>query len=222
MTLRPSSKALDRRRITTTHRTGEQRNTHQVRFRLALITLPALLLAMTVFANRLHAASTVEITLVHPLDEPRGFCIDIPGFQSRANPDQGLHTHSCYSYQGRLAVDQAFDAAMITKGVFRITAFDRCMTAPSITAGSRLSLEICDGRAAQRFTHRDTGEIVTQAAPAYCVTAGAGPSRAGGGGNPVHLIRDLTLEACDNRLDNRQRWRLRESADGPASPVAGR
>jgi len=185
---------------------------------LRLIALLITLMIALLFAAPLQAATAVEVTLAQTLDEPRGFCLDVPGPQTRAKPEQGLHTHSCYSYQGRLAVDQAFDAAMIANGVFRIIAFDRCMTAPSITAGRRLTLEICDGRAAQQFTHRNTGHIVTQAAPAYCVTAGAGPSRAGGGGNPVHLIRDLTLEACDSRLDDRQRWRLRASADEPAQP----
>ncbi len=179
----------------------------------ALIFWTALLLITLLFAPRLHAATAVEVTLVHKLDEPRGFCLDIPGFQTRAKPEQGLHTHSCYSYQGKLAVDQAFDAGMIASGTFRIIAFDRCMTAPSMAAGSQLTLDACDGRAAQRFEHRATGQIVTLAAPAYCVTAGAGPSRHGGGGNPVHLIRELTLETCDHNHDDRQRWRLREAFD---------
>jgi hypothetical protein len=116
-----------------------------------------LLLIVLLFAPRLQAATTVEVVLLQTLDEPRGFCIDIPGFQKRANPEQGLHTHSCYSYQGRLAVDQAFDAAMIAKGVFRIIAFDRCMTAPTLTAGSRLTLQTCDGRESQ---HRPRRRIV--------------------------------------------------------------
>jgi hypothetical protein len=182
--------------------------TNRVSIAWALLLLSALW-----FAPTLHAATAVEVTLVNKLDEPRGFCLDIPGFQARARPEQGLHTHSCYSYQGKLAVDQAFDAGMIAGGAFRIIAFDRCMTAPSMTAGSRLALEACDGRAAQQFQHRATGQIVALAAPEYCVTAGAGPSRHGGGGNPVHLIRDLTLEACDSSRDDRQRWRLRESYD---------
>ncbi len=179
----------------------------------ASIGMLALLLITLLFAPQLQAATAVEVTLVHKLDEPRGFCLDIPGFQTRAKPEQGLHTHSCYSYQGKLAVDQAFDATMIAKGAFRIIAFDQCMTAPSMTAGGRLALEACDGREAQQFQHRATGQIVVLAAPEYCVTAGAGPSRPGGGGNPVHLIRGLTLETCDSSREDRQRWRLRESAD---------
>ena len=29
----------------------------------------------------------------------------------------------------------------------------------------------------------------------------------------MHLIRDLTLEVCDGSRDDRQQWRLRETAD---------
>jgi hypothetical protein len=178
---------------------------------------PALLrifpLLLLVFAPQLQAAA-VEVALVQTLDEPRGFCIDMPGFQARARPDRPLHTHSCYSYQGQLAVDQAFDGGLIAKGVFRILAFDRCMTAPVQAAGGRLALEACDGSPAQQFRHQPAGQITVLAAPEYCVTAGEGPSRAGGGGQPVHLIRDLTLEPCDRSRDERQRWRLRESFEG--------
>ena len=54
---------------------------------------------------------------------------------------------------------------------------------------------------------------MAKAAPGNCATAGEGPSRHGGGGEPVHLIRDLTLEVCDPSRDARQQWRLRTEAD---------
>ena len=172
-----------------------------------------LVLSGLLLAPWLYAETAVEITLVDKLDEPRGFCFDTLGFQTRARPEEGLQTHSCYSYQGQLAVDQAFDADGIPKGIFRIIAFDRCMTARGPSTGSTLALELCDGRDTQQFEHRSTGKIISLAAPGNCVTAGEGPSRHGGGGDPVHLIRNLTLELCDTSRDDRQQWRLRESAD---------
>ena len=33
----------------------------------------------------------------------------------------------------------------------------------------------------------------------------------GGGGSPVHLIRSLTLENCDDNLSARQKWGTRKS-----------
>jgi hypothetical protein len=155
----------------------------------------------------------VEVTLVGKLDEPRGFCIDTLGYQVRARPAEGLQTHSCYSYQGQLAVDQAFDADKIPEGTFRLIEFDLCMTARALSRGSSFGLEPCDGRATQQFEHRSNGKIMSLASPGKCVTAGEGPSRQGGGGDPVHLIRDLTLELCDDSRNARQQWRLRETVD---------
>ena len=51
----------------------------------------------------------VEIYLIETLDEPRGFCLDIKGYKSNANIDNGLQAHTCYSYQGEIAVDQGLD-----------------------------------------------------------------------------------------------------------------
>ena len=56
------------------------------------------------------------------------------------------------------------------------------------------------------------GEIVAKSAPKLCVTVAGGKSREGGG-RPVHLIRGLTLEACDEARAKYQRWRVRTKAD---------
>jgi hypothetical protein len=62
---------------------------------------------------------------------PRGFCLDVVGWKQRADPGRGLHAHSCYSYQGQIAVDQGFDAALVRAGTFRLTGFEVCMTLPA-------------------------------------------------------------------------------------------
>ena len=172
-----------------------------------------LTLAGLLVCTAASAQTKVEVTLVDHLDEARGFCLDTLGFQHRARPEEGLQTHSCYSYQGQLAVDQAFDAQQIDDGTFRLIEYDLCMTLTGLETGSQFALEPCDGDAMQQFEHQDDGRIMSTAAPGNCVTAGEGPSRHGGGGEPVHLIRDLTLEVCDGSRDARQQWRLRETAD---------
>ena len=52
----------------------------------------------------------VEIKLLDNLDDKRGFCIDIKGHKSKAKIERGLQAHTCYSYQGDIAVEQGFDA----------------------------------------------------------------------------------------------------------------
>ena len=172
-----------------------------------------LLLTSLILASAAFAETKVEVTLIDKLDEARGFCFDTLGFQTRARPEEGLQTHSCYSYQGQLAVDQAFDGDLIPEGTFRLIDFELCMTLTGTSAGSTLALEPCDGSELQQFEHRANGRVVAVAAPGNCITAGEGPSRHGGGGEPVHLIRDLQLQVCDGSRAGRQQWRLREAAD---------
>ena len=172
-----------------------------------------ILLSYLFLSTGLHAETRVEITLVDKLDEPRGYCIDIPGFQSEARPEDGLQIHTCYSYRGKLAVDQAFDADEVREKTFRIIDFSLCMTVRVRSAEATLTLEHCDGSDNQRFKHQSSGRIESLAFRGNCVTAGDGPGNHGGGGDPVHLYRDLNLEECDSSSDDRQKWRLREFAD---------
>ncbi len=167
-----------------------------------------LLLGSTAFA-----ATMVEVTLIDKLDEPRGFCFDLTGVGAEALPENGLQTVSCSSSQGQLAGDQAFDGDLIPAGTFRLIEHDVCMTLTGTSAGSTFALEPCDGGELQQFTHRANGRVVAAAAPGNCVTAGEGPSQQGQSGDPVTLIRDLTLQVCDGSRDARQQWRLREAAD---------
>ena len=45
------------------------------------------------------------------------------------------------------------------------------------------------------------------------ITAGAyGGGREGGGGDPLHLIRTLKLENCNDKLSSRQKWGIRKAS----------
>jgi len=91
-----------------------------------------LVFAMTLFvlfSFRALADTAVEVVLVEQLpDEARGWCIDAAGHQQGAIMEGGVHGHTCYSYEGSIAVDQGFAAEDIEKGVFRLVAFDHCLS----------------------------------------------------------------------------------------------
>ena len=57
----------------------------------------------------------------------------------------------------------------------------------------------------------DKGEITFANDPSLCLTASDKESREGGGGEPVHLIRDLSITSCDDQKKAYQRWGLRSS-----------
>ena len=156
------------------------------------------------------AEKKVEVMLKDPLDDTRGYCLDIAGGKGKRAPvERGLQAHSCYSYTGDILEDQGFNAAETEDGQFRIMYFDACMTVPSTAAGTAIALGQCDNSDQQKFSLTDTGQLVPQADPKLCVTVDADNRREGRGGSPVHVMRPVTLQPCESANDTYQLWELR-------------
>jgi hypothetical protein len=173
--------------------------------RLILTTITLTMLAQPVWAGNL-----VEIQLMDKLDEQRGLCIDIRGHKERAKVHRGLQAHTCYSYQGQIGVDQAFDARLLAQGKFYLPAFEVCMEAEGGVEGARLNLNICNDVSSQRFEFTANNQIRTAIDNELCVTIDASGSKQGGGGTPPHLLRDLTLKNCAKSGSKYTTWRIKE------------
>ena len=154
-------------------------------------------------------ASVVEIYLVDSLDEPRGFCLDIKGYKESADTKKGLQAHTCYSYQGSIAIDQGFSFDRINIGEFYMPGFDVCLEAENMNPSSSIKLESCLKSDLQKFVLSINGNIFLENSKNLCLTISSENSRVGGGGSPVHLIRDLTLKNCDLNLTKFQTWATR-------------
>jgi len=72
----------------------------------AIVGMLSVLVSTIYLSAHGQGSALVEVVLAARLDEPRGYCLDVVGHQNKATPTRGLQTHSCYSYQGRLGVDQ--------------------------------------------------------------------------------------------------------------------
>ena len=114
---------------------------------------------LTLLSQTACGNSLAEIQLINKLDDQRGYCIDIRGHKERAKVQRGLQVHTCYSYQGQIGVDQAFDSSLIAIGKFYLPAFDVCMTAESPSQGSHLILTRCTGPNLQKFVLNSDNEI---------------------------------------------------------------
>ena len=154
------------------------------------------------------AGTLVEIQLVDKLDEQRGFCLDIRGHKERAKVNRGLQAHTCYSYQGQLGVDQAFDEQLISRGKFYLPAFNVCIEADDSVAGSRLNLEACNDTEEQRFEFTANDQIKLVSNEELCLAIDASGSKQGGGGTPLHLLRSLSLTNCEKSRARYTTWRL--------------
>ena len=84
------------------------------------------------------------------------------------------------------------------------------MEAESIQESSGLDLKTCDKNEKQKFILQTNGQINPESNLNLCLTVSKN-SREGGGGTPVHLIRDLSLQICNESLSAYQKWGTRKS-----------
>ena len=169
------------------------------------------------------AVTPVSIQLIDPLDDARGWCVDLFAHLTGALPLGGLQGHNCFLYMGRGPTeDQGFDAEPIgERGEIRIIYFDLCMTLHDPSPGSFVPIEECNDGEAQDFDMTADGRIVPLMAPELCLTLGANTVPGGGRLAPVGReaqnndnipqIRRLTFETCsedDEAIAVRQRWQL--------------
>ena len=157
-----------------------------------------------------QAANNVEIYLLNQLDDPRGFCIDIKGHKLKAKINRGLQAHTCYSYQGEISPDQGFNSLKLTKNQFILPAFNVCMEASSLTPSANLILRKCDRNKLQDFEWSNKNKIHLIGNRKLCLTVDQEQSKKGGGGSPVHQMRNLSLELCSESLNPYQAWGVRK------------
>jgi hypothetical protein len=186
--------------------------------RLGFLSIVAF--AATAFVSTLQAQTLTELKLQSPLEETRGWCVDLFAHLTGGLPIGGFQGHNCFSYMGNgVTEDQGFDLEQIqNEATIRIVYFDRCMTLNEPNPGSFVAAEPCDGGHAQRFEMQADGRIVPDDAPELCLTVGT-DSVPGGGGEPIHLIRRLSFETCSEEAAERQQWEFRTSFDGYDTPV---
>ncbi|MDA9609470.1 hypothetical protein N9S42_00595 [Paracoccaceae bacterium] len=152
----------------------------------------------------------VEIYSINQIDDHRGYCFDIKGHKSNAKIDKGLQAHTCYSYQGEIAVDQGFDVVNLKNNDFFLPAFGVCMEATAATSAATLKLGECNNKRLQDFKWDNHGRIYLDGNTKLCVTIAKGKARNGGGGSPVHKIRNLSMEFCGADMGSYQIWATRK------------
>ena len=177
---------------------------------LAIVFTGLLFLLLPNLAWGKTMGNIIEIYLLNNLDDPRGFCIDIRGHKLKAQINKGLQAHTCYSYQGEISPDQGFNSRRLTKNQFFLPSFNVCMEASSLTPSANLRLRKCDHNKRQNFEWFNKNKIRLTGNRKLCLTVDQGQSKKGGGGSPVHLMRNLSLEPCSKSLNPYQVWSKRK------------
>ena len=92
----------------------------------------------------------VFVRVVAPLDEARGYCLDIPGHMTSVRLESPLHVHTCK--HGIWNQDGRFDAAALRNGVLRMPHYELCLEAENHSIGARLLLTECTQADLQTWT----------------------------------------------------------------------
>ena len=92
--------------------------------------LSILVLLLVVSSARASWADVGLLRTSEPLDEARGYCLDIAGFGPTLRLDDPLQAHTC-KYGGQLD-DQRFER--IASGAIKASLYDRCLAATGARA----------------------------------------------------------------------------------------
>ena len=108
-------------------------------------------LLITAFMQTANAVTKAEIKLIDPLEETRGWCVDLFAHLTGGLPIGGFQGHSCFLYMGvGPTEDQGFDTEFFEADQeLRLWHFDMCMTLNEPNSGSFAATEECTGVAEQ-------------------------------------------------------------------------
>ncbi len=172
------------------------RSTYFIRVLFALSIFP-----VVVMADGGYLRSAV------PMDEPRGYCLDVAGFGVNARPDEPLRVHTCK--YGEDNIDQLFRWVDSESGHIVMPAYERCLAAESMQGGAQLFVKECDDSKLQAWTFVPNGNLVLRAKADLCLTIG--DERFDAGAEilvvPGYQYRSSTMQACRERGDELQDFR---------------
>lgn len=144
---------------------------------------------------------------VSDLADPRGYCLDIPGFGPRMQLDGPIATHSCkYSLPG-FDVDEIVE---LRDDQLLLVNYDRCLAVDAMEAGSDIKPIPCED--AHRWQIHFDGRVTPLSSADFCMTLA--PERifvnSSPGTVPPYSMRHITLEPCSAVDAHLQRWRWAE------------
>lgn len=142
-----------------------------------------------------------------PLDEPRGYCLDVAGFGVNVRVEAPLRAHTCRYDEDN--ADQLFQWVDFESGQVTMPAYDLCLASESLNPGAQLFVEECENSDTQNWTFVPNGNLVLTARPELCLTVWDDRSDAGADilVFPGYQARSSSMELCRERGDELQNFR---------------
>ena len=140
------------------------------------------------------------------LEDPRGYCLDVPGFGASLDLDAPITTHSCKYSRPGFSVDQLLEQTADDR--LRLVSYDRCLSATVQDAGAGVDMVACaEGGDAWRIA--EDGRVTPDGGDGLCLTVAAEPVFVNTDvmTAPPYSSRAVTLEPCAAEAADRQTWR---------------
>jgi acetyl esterase/lipase len=165
-------------------------------------TLPAALLVTLATVSAAAIAETRLIRTLSPLDDSRGYCLDIAAPGASA----AVHARSCQ--YGHSPDSQRFEHVP-AEPYLQSADHALCLTASEHRAGASVSMNPCSTDVRQRWNF-SWASLTPESRPDLCVTVAAHPAELAPTPvliAPVYRRRKVLLAACDTNMAELQNFR---------------
>ena len=159
----------------------------------------------SIYLASLAAAEPALLRAVDALDEPRGYCVDIPGSGATLDLEAPLQAHTC-KFRDAIA-DQLFEEG--TGQRIQASEYARCLAVEALERGQPLVLRSCSDSRLQRWQFAN-GRLSPAARAELCVALGAVRGEIWGTPQlitPAYRRQTLALAACDDARAKLQTFR---------------
>jgi len=141
------------------------------------------------------------------LEDPSGYCLDIPGFGARLQKDGPIGTHTCKYSRPGFWVDELFE--MTPSNQLRLPEYDLCLSADSLESGSHVNMIDCAADKAHAWTIHAGGRVTPYSKPGLCLTLSSEKVYVNSSiaNLTPNSTRSVSLEHCASDLRYHQSWK---------------
>lgn len=159
-----------------------------------------------IFSVHSAAADQGFLRSLHDLEDPLGYCLDVPGFGPNLRKDAPISTHSCkYGIPG-FWVDEVFE--LTDSQQLRLPEYDLCLSGASMSADAVVNTVDCSADRAHGWRVLDNGRVSPIDNAELCLTLASEKDYVNTPENTLpYSSRDISLQTCTSENAYHQAWR---------------